>query len=130
MIVDANSHVPVFEQIAGSIRTGIANGIHWPGEMMPVVDAALAELPEELREPLVQHFLLGRTQVLISQGWRQDGHYLPWAGIVTRVHADGEIIGATINGRKDNRLGRPVGIWSLSPGTETPAAHEAGVMRQ
>jgi RNA polymerase sigma factor (sigma-70 family) len=36
-------------------------------EMMPVVDAALAELPQELREPLVQRFLLGRSQVQIAE---------------------------------------------------------------
>jgi GntR family transcriptional regulator len=35
MIIDANSHVPIFEQIAGSIRTGIANGIYRSGEMLP-----------------------------------------------------------------------------------------------
>jgi len=33
----------------------------------PYVDAALAKLPDDLREPLVQHFLLGRTQTQVAQ---------------------------------------------------------------
>jgi uncharacterized protein (TIGR03435 family) len=33
----------------------------------PFIDAALAKLPEELREPVVQHFLLGRTQAQVAE---------------------------------------------------------------
>jgi hypothetical protein len=36
-------------------------------QIAPYVDAALAKLPDELREPLVQHFLLGRTQTQVAQ---------------------------------------------------------------
>jgi RNA polymerase sigma factor (sigma-70 family) len=36
-------------------------------QIAPHVDAALAKLPDDLREPLVQHFLLGRTQTQVAQ---------------------------------------------------------------
>jgi RNA polymerase sigma factor (sigma-70 family) len=36
-------------------------------EIAPHVDAALAKLPDDLRESLVQHFLLGRTQTQVAQ---------------------------------------------------------------
>jgi RNA polymerase sigma factor (sigma-70 family) len=36
------------------------------GDIQPYVDSALAELPDELREPLVQHFLLGRSHVEVA----------------------------------------------------------------
>ena len=35
MEIDPNSHVPIYEQIADSIRAGIAAGIYRPGEMLP-----------------------------------------------------------------------------------------------
>ncbi len=35
MEIDANSHIPIYEQIVGSIRAGIAAGIYRPGEMLP-----------------------------------------------------------------------------------------------
>jgi uncharacterized protein (TIGR03435 family) len=36
-------------------------------QIEPLVDAALAKLPDELREPVVQHFLLGRTQTQVAE---------------------------------------------------------------
>jgi RNA polymerase sigma factor (sigma-70 family) len=36
-------------------------------QIAPHVDVALAKLPDDLREPLVQHFLLGRTQTQVAQ---------------------------------------------------------------
>jgi uncharacterized protein (TIGR03435 family) len=36
-------------------------------QMAPFVDIALAKLPDELREPLVQHFLLGQTQSQVAE---------------------------------------------------------------
>jgi uncharacterized protein (TIGR03435 family) len=36
-------------------------------QVSPLIDAALAKLPNELREPLVQHFLLGRTQSEVAK---------------------------------------------------------------
>jgi RNA polymerase sigma factor (sigma-70 family) len=36
-------------------------------QIAPHVDVALAKLPDELREPLVQYFLLGRTQTQVAQ---------------------------------------------------------------
>jgi RNA polymerase sigma-70 factor (ECF subfamily) len=36
-------------------------------QIMPLVDAALAKLPDDLREPLVQHFFLDRTQAQIAE---------------------------------------------------------------
>jgi RNA polymerase sigma-70 factor, ECF subfamily len=38
---------------------------HW-NQISPLVDVALNKLPDELREPLVQHFLLGRTQAQVG----------------------------------------------------------------
>jgi RNA polymerase sigma factor (sigma-70 family) len=39
--------------------------VSW-NQIAPFVDAALAGLPDELREPLVQHFLLDRTQSQVA----------------------------------------------------------------
>jgi len=36
-------------------------------QVAPIIDAAIAKLPDELREPLVQHFLLGRKQTKIAK---------------------------------------------------------------
>jgi len=36
-------------------------------QIAPFIDAALGKLPDELREPLVQHFLLGRKQTKIAK---------------------------------------------------------------
>jgi RNA polymerase sigma factor (sigma-70 family) len=36
-------------------------------QISPLIDAALLKLPDELREPLVQHFLLGQTQTQIAE---------------------------------------------------------------
>jgi RNA polymerase sigma factor (sigma-70 family) len=33
----------------------------------PLIDAALAKLPDELREPVVQHYLLGHTQAKVAE---------------------------------------------------------------
>jgi RNA polymerase sigma factor (sigma-70 family) len=38
----------------------------------PLVDEALAKLPDDLREPLVQHFLLGRTQSQVAENLHID----------------------------------------------------------
>jgi GntR family transcriptional regulator len=35
MQIDPNRHVPIYEQIADSLRAGIAAGIYRPGEMLP-----------------------------------------------------------------------------------------------
>jgi uncharacterized protein (TIGR03435 family) len=42
---------------------------HWD-QISPLVDAALVKLPDELREPVVQHFLLGRTQTQVAETLR------------------------------------------------------------
>jgi RNA polymerase sigma factor (sigma-70 family) len=41
-------------------------------QIAPLVDAALAKLPDNLRESLVQHFLLGRTQAQIAENMHID----------------------------------------------------------
>lgn len=40
--------------------------IHW-GDIEAFVDEAIAGLPDELREPLVAHFVLGQTQIEIAE---------------------------------------------------------------
>lgn len=47
------------------VEGGEAAEVEWE-EISPHVDAALAELEEELREPLVLHFLQGRTQAEVA----------------------------------------------------------------
>jgi len=44
VVIDPNSHVPIFEQIAANIRTGIAAGVHQPGEALPSLRALALEL--------------------------------------------------------------------------------------
>ncbi len=38
----------------------------------PYIDEAIAKLPDDLREPLVQHFLLGQTQIQVAQNLHID----------------------------------------------------------
>jgi uncharacterized protein (TIGR03435 family) len=45
--------------------SGAGGESHW-SQISPLVDVALNKLPDELREPLVQHFLLGRTQAEVG----------------------------------------------------------------
>lgn len=51
---------------ADDVREAGAAGPSWP-ELSPLVDQALEELPEELRVPLVRHFLQGRTQADVAE---------------------------------------------------------------
>ena len=44
MALNSDSHVPIFKQIVEHIRTGIASGIHRPGEMLPSLRALAVEL--------------------------------------------------------------------------------------
>ncbi len=41
-------------------------------QIAPLIDAALAKIPDDLREPLVQHFLLDRTQTEVAENLRID----------------------------------------------------------
>jgi RNA polymerase sigma factor (sigma-70 family) len=58
-------------------------------QIAPHVDAALAKLPDELREPLVQHFLMGRTQSQVALNLGIDQ-----ATISRRIHSGIELLRA------------------------------------
>jgi RNA polymerase sigma factor (sigma-70 family) len=63
--------------------------------------------------------------VIVDGGW-EDG--LPFAGIITDAHQDGVMFGAELNGRQDNRLAGPDGVWSLAPSVEALKPHEADII--
>ncbi len=49
-----------------SLPSNIDNEPSW-SQISPLIDAALAKLPDDLREPLVRHFLLGHTQTQVAE---------------------------------------------------------------
>jgi RNA polymerase sigma factor (sigma-70 family) len=53
-------------------RPSDADYEHSWNQISPFVDAALAKLPDDLREPLVQHFLLDRTQTQVAENLHLD----------------------------------------------------------
>ena len=68
--------------------------------------------------------------VLVTGGWqaKQAGRFVPWCwcGILTRADDDGTILGACLNGRKDNRIaGLDGGAWALSAAEPAIKWHEA-----
>jgi RNA polymerase sigma factor (sigma-70 family) len=74
--------------------------------------------------PIINQEMQSGNVVLILGGW-QDG--LPGAGIITDAQANDAIFGATLNGRQDNPLIQPIGVWSLSPAAVTLTPHEANI---
>lgn len=68
--------------------------------------------------------------VLVALGWweaRAAHGFVPWgwAGIITEVHDDGTILGACLNGRRDNPLRLPTAVWAIRPGTAPAPALES-----
>ncbi len=74
--------------------------------------------------PIINQEMQAGNVVLVGGGWQDD---LPWAGIITDVQSNGTILGATLNGRQDNPLTRPIGIWSLAPAAVTLTPHDADI---
>ena len=67
MVIDANSHVPIFEQIAGSIRTGIAAGVYQPGEALPSLRALALELTVNPNTVKRAYEILEREGLVVSR---------------------------------------------------------------
>jgi RNA polymerase sigma factor (sigma-70 family) len=65
--------------------------------------------------------------ILVEGGWQSSDRLSPWAGIIADAQSDGAIYGATLNGRQDNPLIWPVGVWSLAPAAKTITPHEADI---
>ena len=79
----------------------------------------------------VQDGLAGGEVILVSGGWRarQNDRFVPWcwAGVITEVRPDGAILGACLNGMRDNALDNvPRGeAWLLSACEQTATQEEA-----
>lgn len=54
------------EREAASAAEGAAPEATWE-QLEPLIDSAIEELPAELREPIVEHFLAGRTQQEVAR---------------------------------------------------------------
>lgn len=99
------------------------------------LDVANAESVRQRRiaclEPLRDAMRDGAVLVALG-GWeaRTAHGFVPWgwAGIITEVHDDGTILGACLNGRRDNPLRLPAAIWALRPGP--PPAPELDSQRR
>jgi GntR family transcriptional regulator len=113
MIIDANSHVPIFEQIAGSIRTGIANGVYRPGEMLPslrVLALAVTVNPNTVKrayERLEQEGLIvSRRGVGLFVTEEAVGIAKASAGVSVQLLFDGAVAAARTSGLGDGETTR------------------------
>jgi len=77
--------------------------------------------------PTILQTMQAGNVVLVDGGWEDNAPYWPWAGIITDVQPGGVIFGATLNGRQDNPLKRPRGIWSIAPAAMALPPHEADI---
>lgn len=71
---------------------------------------------------------LAEGEVIVTDGgWHKEGAFLPrwWWGIVTEAREDGTILGACLNGRKNNPLVWPGTFYALSAGRPVMDRHEA-----
>jgi RNA polymerase sigma factor (sigma-70 family) len=55
------------EREAARLRADAAQTAQWWEQIAPQVDAAIEQLPAELREPLILHYLQGRSQAEVAQ---------------------------------------------------------------
>jgi hypothetical protein len=98
---------------------------------MPKDDEASREwLRTYYRKPIVPAIrrALDAGQVVIaSNEWDFRFHSCPWFGwgIITDARDDGTILGATLNGRRDNPMNYVDNAWVLSPAEPTLDAHQA-----
>jgi RNA polymerase sigma factor (sigma-70 family) len=118
------------------------DGSRWQ-QMAPLVDVALAELPEELREPLVQHFLLGRPQTQVAENLHvsqstvyrrlQEGierlrEHLKRTGVACGAATLSAILAKNANSAVPARLSTLLGKMALAgPGAVPVAASTAAV---
>jgi len=77
---------------------------------------------------------MAQGAVLVALGWWEASTphgFVPWgwAGIITEVRDDGTILGAGLNGRRDNPLRVPGPVWALrrtaAPAPPLETAHRA-----
>jgi RNA polymerase sigma-70 factor, ECF subfamily len=74
--------------------------------------------------PIINQEMDAGNVVLVLGGWQDEFTY---AGIITDVQSDGVIYGATLSGRRDNPLKKPIGVFSLAPAAATLTPHDADI---
>ncbi len=77
--------------------------------------------------PIVLQSMDSGNVVLVDSGLDDGIMRWPSAGIITNVRSDGAIYGAALNGRRDNPIIWPRGIWAITPGAVTLSPHEADI---
>jgi hypothetical protein len=75
--------------------------------------------------PSVLQAMDAENVVLVEGEW--EDRVVPWAGIITDAHSNGDLFGATLVGRQDNLLYRPRGVCSLAPAAPSLSPHEADI---
>ncbi len=73
--------------------------------------------------------LAGGAVLVSLGGWEASTPhgFVPWgwAGIITAVLDDGSILGACLNGRRDNPLRHPATVWALRRGSAPASARDS-----
>jgi hypothetical protein len=93
--------------------------------------AADATPEQQLRAAasLLRSAIAAGEVVIADGGWKTDGPYglNPWCwwGIVTQVRDDGAILGACLNGHRDNPAAAPATYWALSAAPPALTAADA-----
>jgi len=93
-------------------------------------------LREHWRKPMIQPIraaLSAGAVVITREGWNShppSGGLNPWCwwGLILEACDDGEILGASLNGRRDNPMWYVDGAWAVSPGTPTLTPHRADLL--
>jgi hypothetical protein len=104
---------------------------------IPRVTGDLAEPAAQIHHRREVGEAIGRAMeagsvVVVDGGWQAMGGphgFVPWgwAGIVTEVKLDGALVGACLNGERDNPLDSPgrEGVWAVSRGEAPTASADA-----
>jgi uncharacterized protein (TIGR03435 family) len=124
-------------------RSEVSCESHWD-QIVPLVDAALAKLPDNLREPLVQHFLLGQTQARVAENLRinqstvsrrlQEGierlrEHLRQTGVICGVGALSTGLTQSARAAVPARLSASLAKMALAgPGAASAAAASHGIL--
>jgi RNA polymerase sigma factor (sigma-70 family) len=77
--------------------------------------------------PIINQEMDAGNVVLVAGVWQISDNLWSYAGIITDVQSDGNIFGATLNGRQDNLMIWPRVIYSLAPAAATLTPREADI---
>lgn len=99
----------------------VAERMALPASTVDGADVEAARRQRQACVPLLKEAMEGGAVLVSLGGWEASAPhgFVPWgwAGIITEVRDDGTLLGACLNGRRDNPLREPATVWALRRGT-------------